>query len=226
MHMSLCLVGAALLFGSTAAGPCRLESSAVSTASVTSTDTASSTVSGTNTATTAETTFSTDTASSFITTSTTTSEASIPTVGQTFGIKAAGSDNTVINGAVLHVVQNPDTAVYLISPPRTSGTVLPGDFFIEAGTSRLKVGDWYAYTNSPDPYSMYTGPASSIGANMAYISCVKPEFLGEALQCASEAAGPIYFSVSSTGTASGTNIMPWKVGSVHSGYNAVNLVAG
>ncbi|KAJ4307926.1 hypothetical protein N0V84_012407 [Fusarium piperis] len=165
------------------------------------------------------------TTSDFTTITTTTSQAPIPTVSQTFEVKAAQSDNTAVNGAVLHVTNNPSYALYLISPPRTSGSVLPGAFSIEEGTSRLMVGEWYVYTNAPDPYSMYAGPASSVGPNQAYVSCTKPELVGEALQCSSATAGPIYFSVSSTATGS-TNIMPWKVGSVHAGYSAVNLVAG
>ncbi|KAI8711301.1 hypothetical protein NCS52_01506100 [Fusarium sp. LHS14.1] len=203
----------------------------VSETSATSTKGISSSISETSTASTTIVTSSTETSaipgtttSDFTTITTTTSQAPIPTVSQTFQVKAAQSDNTAVNGAVLHVTNNPSYALYLISPPRTSGSVLPGAFSIEEGTSRLMVGEWYVYTSAPDPYSMYAGPASSVGPNQAYISCTKPELVGEALQCSSATAGPIYFSVSSTATGS-TNIMPWKVGSVHAGYSAVNLVA-
>ncbi|KAF5009170.1 hypothetical protein FDECE_4614 [Fusarium decemcellulare] len=190
------------------------------TITVTSTSTASGTTTGSATETS---TTETVTTSIVASTTTTTSEGPLVTpAGQTFGIKAARSQDGVIDGAVLHVNADPGYALYLINPPRTSGTVLPGSFSIEDGTGRLMVGGWYVYTNGPDPYSMYANTASGIPANFGYITCVKPLLVGDSLQCSSDKAGPIYFSV--TAGAAAANIMPWKVGTVHSGYSTVDLV--
>ncbi|KAJ3543328.1 hypothetical protein NM208_g3636 [Fusarium decemcellulare] len=199
---------------------------ATSTYSETVTETSTSTTYEITTGSTTETiTTSTveTTTSTVASTTTTTSEGPVVTpAGQTFGIKAARSQDGVINGAVLHVNANPGYALYLINPPRTSGSLLPGSFSIEDGTGRLMVGSWYVYTNGPDPYSMYAATASGIPANFGYITCVKPLLVGDSLQCSSDKAGPIYFSV--TAGASAANIMPWKVGSVHSGYSTIDLV--
>ncbi|KAM0558114.1 hypothetical protein ACHAPJ_005281 [Fusarium lateritium] len=202
---------------------------ALSTASETTFETFISTTTGaaSETATETATTSAAETTTSDITTTTaepttTTSVAPVATpAGQTWGLKAAGQ-NQPIDGAVLHVSVNSGSAVFLISPPRTQGTLLPGTFYIEQGTGRLKTGTKYIITNSPEPYSMYASEPADIRANVAFITCAQPLLVGDPLLCSSETAGPLYFTVS-TG-ASASNIMPWKVGSVHAGYTAFDLV--
>lgn len=105
-----------------------------------------------------------------------------------FNLRAANSRNALVNGKLLRTSTSQTYYAVIIT---ASGSPMPqyseAEFYLEAGTNRLKVGNQYMHiVLGGGGGSAHMAPSNLPQANRAIVACVSPIISGRSIQCFAE----------------------------------------